>query len=98
MRIADIIWLPQVIDKIAWKHGVRPEEVEEIFFRKPLYRKVQKGHIPGENLYAAMGQTNTGRYIIVFFIYKASREALIISARVMDQKERRQYGQNLANS
>jgi hypothetical protein len=91
MLIDDIIWLPQVIDKLDWKHNVSPEEVEEILFSKPMFRKVQKGHIPGEHLYAALGHTNAGRYLIVFFIYKASREALIISARDMDNKERRQY-------
>ncbi len=48
MYIVDIIWLPQIIDKLAWKHNVTPEEVDQILFGKPFYRKVQKGHIPGE--------------------------------------------------
>jgi len=91
MRIVDIIWLPQVIDKLDSKHNLTPEEVEEALFGNPMYRKVQKGHIPGEDLYAALGRTNAGRYLIVFFIYKPSREALILSARDMDDKERRQY-------
>lgn len=91
MRIADIIWLPNIIDKLDWKHGVRPEEVDEVLFSKPLFRKVQKGHVPGEDLYAALGRSQAGRYLIVFFIYKQTREALILSAREMDRKERRQY-------
>ena len=53
MQIVDIIWLPQVLDKLDWKHHVTSEEVEEVLFDSPIYRKVQKGHIPGENLYAA---------------------------------------------
>ena len=57
MLIDDIIWLPNVIDKLAWKHHVTPEEVEEVLFDSPLYRRVQKGHIPGEDLYAAFGRT-----------------------------------------
>ena len=56
-----------------------------------VHRKVQKGHIPGENLYAALGQTDAGRYLIVFFIYKLGCEALILSACDMNDKERRQY-------
>jgi uncharacterized protein len=72
MRIDDIIWLPQVIDKLAWKHRVAPEEVDAILFSNPMYRKVQKGHILGEDLYAALGQTQAGRYLIVFFIYKST--------------------------
>ncbi|MCB9422940.1 MAG: BrnT family toxin [Ardenticatenaceae bacterium] len=91
MYIADIIWLPQIIDKLAWKHNVMPEEVDQILFGKPFYRKVQKGHIPGEDVYAALGRTNAGRYLIVFFIYKPNREALVLSTRDMDKKERRQY-------
>ncbi len=91
MHIVDLVWLPDVIDKLDWKHNVKPEEVDEILFGSPIYRKVQKGHIPGEDVYAAMGQTDSGRYLIVFFIYKTTREALILSARDMDSKERRHY-------
>ena len=91
MRIVDIIWFPQVIDKLDWKHNLTPEEVEAALFGNTMYRKVQRGHIPGEGLYAALGRTNAGRYLIVFFIYKLTREALISSARDMDDKERRQY-------
>ncbi len=91
MRIDSLIWLPQVVDKLAWKHGVSPEEVEEVLFSKPVFRKIQKGHIPGEDLYASLGRTRAGRYLAVFFIYKLSHEALIISARDMDGKERKLY-------
>ncbi len=91
MSIEDIIWLPHIVDKLAWKHHVMPREVEEVLFDNPFYRKVQKGHIPGEDLYAALGQTEGGRYLIVFFVYKTTREALLISARDMSKKERRQY-------
>ncbi len=92
MRIVDIVWLPQIIDKLAWKHGVEPEEVDQILFGQSRFRKVQKGHIPGEDVYAGLGQTESGRYLIVFFVYKQTREALILSARDMDKSEKRQYG------
>ena len=49
--------------------------------------------IEGENLYTALGQTEDGRYLIVFFIHKATNEALVISAREMTKKERRSYGE-----
>lgn len=35
MRIVDLIWLPDVIDKLDWKHNVKPEEVDEILFGSP---------------------------------------------------------------
>jgi uncharacterized DUF497 family protein len=40
----------------------------------------------------ALGQTDAGRYVTVLFIYKTTAEALILSARDMADKERRQYG------
>ncbi len=43
-------------------------------------------------MYAAYGQTAEGRYLIIFFILKPGSEALIISARDMDQRERKLYG------
>ncbi len=91
MRIENIIWLPYIVDKIAWKHHVTPQEVEEVLFDNPMYRKVQRGHNPGEDLYAALGQTNVGRYLIVFFVHKLTNEALLISARDMSDKEKKQY-------
>jgi uncharacterized DUF497 family protein len=38
-----------------------------------------------------MAGLSAGRYLVVFFVYKLTCEALIISARDMDAKERRLY-------
>lgn len=91
MRIVDLIWSPEVIDKLAWKHGVAPEEVEEVIFGKPRCRKLQRGHVPGEDLYVAFGTTHAGRYLSVFFIHKVDRRGFVVSARDMDPKERRRF-------
>lgn len=91
MYIADIIWLSNVVDKLAWKHSVMPEEVDQVLFSNPLNRKIKKGHRPGEHVYAALGQTDAGRYLIVFYVYKKTKKALILSARDMDRKERKLY-------
>jgi uncharacterized DUF497 family protein len=91
MYVIDIIWLPEIVDKLAWKHGVAAEEVDQVLFGESQFRRVQKGNYPGEDVYAAYGQTHSGRYLIVFFVYKTTREALIISAREMEPKERRLY-------
>lgn len=69
----------------------RPEEVEAMFFARPTYRFVETGHNPDENMYSAMGQTEEGRYIIAFFIHKKDGRALIISARSMDEAEKKRY-------
>jgi uncharacterized DUF497 family protein len=89
--IDDFIWLPDFIDKLAVKHQVSQDEVEEVFFDRPRYRFVESGYRPGEDVYAASGQTDGSRYLIVFFIQKPSHRALILSARDMDETERRRY-------
>lgn len=66
--------------------------MEEIFNRSPRYRFIETGDIEGEDLYAALGQTNEGRYLIVYFVHKATGEALIVSAREMTKKEKRTHG------
>jgi len=92
MRIEGIIWLRDVVDKLVSKHQVETYEVEEVFSGKPKIRFVETGERAGENVYLALGQTNAGRYLAVLFIYKQTQEALILSARDMETKERRQYG------
>ncbi len=92
MRIDGFIWLPDVVEKLAAKHQVAVEEAEQAFRRYPRFRFVAKGRRnKNENLYAAYGLTEAGRYLIVFFIHKSGALALIVSARDMDGKERRWY-------
>ena len=91
MQIDEIIWLSQLVEKLARKHDVTTTEVEEVFANQSHFRFVNKGERIGENVYSAMGQTDAGRHLIVYFILKPYRRALIISARDMDRKERRIY-------
>ncbi len=91
MYIDDFIWLPDIVEKLAAKHRVTQDEAEEVFFNQPRYRLVESGYREGEDVYAAGGQTDAGRYLIVFFIRKSANTALILSARDMDEKERRRY-------
>ncbi len=92
MRITGFVWLEEYVEKLERKHHVSPEEVESVFASRPRYRFVEKGHRPGENLYSAMGQSETGRYLIAFFVHKLDGQALIISVRSMDDAEKRLYG------
>lgn len=93
MRVDRIIWIPDIVDKLAAKHGVSLTEVEEVLHAQPHIRRMKRGHRPGEDVYAALGQTMAGRYLMVFFVYKQTREALVVSARDMDSGERRTYEQ-----
>jgi uncharacterized protein len=92
MRVHQITWVVGVEDKIIRKHGVWPDEAEQVFQHQPHVRFMERGHEPGEDLYAAFGQTDSGRYLAVFFILKRAGTALIITARQMTEREKRSYG------
>ena len=91
MKIKGLIWFDDIVEKLTRKHNVQQNEVREVLHNKPRFRFVEKGHRPGENVYAAMGQTDSNRYLIVFFVYKNDKRALILSARDMTKAERRLY-------
>jgi hypothetical protein len=92
MAIRSTIWLEEIEDKVIRKHRVWPKEVEQLLANSPHVRFMERGHVPGEDLYAAFGQTDAGRYLAVFFIRKPREQALIISARDMTDNERKSYG------
>ena len=91
MVISRIIWKDQFVEKLAEKHGVSLTEAEEVLSTKPHIRKMSKGLVKGENVYAAYGQTEGGRYLIVFYILILTGAILPISARDMDDAERKYY-------
>jgi uncharacterized DUF497 family protein len=93
MNIVGIVWLRDIVDKLIRKHQVETYEVEEVLENNPKIRFVEKGEREGEDVYLALGRTDAGRYLAVLFIYKQTREALIMSARDMAHKERKQYGE-----
>jgi len=56
LKIREIIWLEDIVEKLEKKHSVRQNEVIEVLENKPKFRFVEKGHRKGENVYAALGQ------------------------------------------
>jgi uncharacterized DUF497 family protein len=66
MRITNVIWLEQYVEKIERKHGVSRDEVESLFATQPPVRLVARGDVKGEDLYRTVGQTDEGRYLAVF--------------------------------
>jgi len=91
MDIRRCLWSEYVVDKIAWKHHLSTEEVEKALSSRPRIRRIERGRLKGEDVYVAYGRTEEGRYLTVFFIHKQSGDALILSARDMDEKERATY-------
>ena len=91
MRVAEVIWKQRFVEKLLIKHDVTIEEAEEVLRSRALFRRTAKGRVKGEDVYAALAQTLTGRYLVVFFIDKGRGVVLPISARDMDDSERRYY-------
>lgn len=92
LNVTGFIWLEDIVEKLWRKHRVERREVAEVFGEAPHFRLVEKGHRAGENVYAALGQTDGGRYLIVFFVLRRDGRAVILSARDMTDSERRRYG------
>jgi hypothetical protein len=84
--------MPGIVEKLVAVHEVTEDEVEEVFRNRPRFRFIESGHLQGEDVYSAEGQTDVGRYLVVFFILKLTGQALIISARAMTGRERKRYG------
>ena len=80
------------VDKSREKHGVTPEECEQVFFNRPLLLFHDPGHSTVEERYYVLGRTDEGRRLFVVF---TPRDALIrvISARDMSVAERKRYDQ-----
>ena len=91
MKIRGIVWLDSVVEKISTKHAVSQEEVRQILQGHATFRFVEKGHRQDENVYAALGRTKAGRYVVVFFVHKTDQRVLILTARDMTVAERRRY-------
>ena len=71
MEIKGCIWRDSIIEKLWRKHKVETFEVEELFNSQPYFRRLEKGHRKNEHFYIALGQTESGRYLITFlFISK----------------------------
>ncbi|HEX6903137.1 MAG TPA: hypothetical protein VF789_25695 [Thermoanaerobaculia bacterium] len=60
MKIEEIIWLEDVIEKLLRKHEVRIDEVMEVFENRPQFRFVEEGNREGEHVYLAQGRTEAG--------------------------------------
>ena len=93
MQIESIVCPEQIEAKLEAKHDVTYREARQALLGRSRIRFAEKGHTEGEDVYAGFGQTLGCRYLAVFFIYKpTSKTAVIISAREMNERERRTYG------
>ena len=93
MQIESIVCPEQIEAKLEARHDVTYREARQALLGRSRIRFAEQGHTEGEDVYAGFGQTLGGRYLAVFFIYKPTvKTAVIISAREMNERERRTYG------
>jgi len=85
LKIKEFEWDEGNILHIELGHGIKPEEAEEVFAVKPLFRKTRKDH------YVAMGPTLEGRYLIIVFELKEGGLARVITGWDMDSAEIRYW-------
>lgn len=85
MRISDFEWDEGNSLHLQLRHGIGPEEAEEVFANHPLFRATRKGH------YAAFGPTLAGRYLIIVFELKPKGIARPITGWDMRRAEIRYY-------
>ena len=85
MRIADFEWDEGNVLYLELGHGITPEEAEQVFVHKPLFRRTKKKH------YAAFGPTVVGRYLTVVFELKPRGIVQIITGWDMKRSEIQYY-------
>lgn len=69
MKIEGIIWLRDVVDKLALKHRVGTQEVEEALSDKPKFRFVEKGEQDGEGVYTH----RTFSLRLLYYLFRSSQ-------------------------
>jgi uncharacterized DUF497 family protein len=88
MKIHEILWPEDRVEHIA-RHGVTPEEVEEVCFGRSLVRRAPS---EGKNpVYYVLGQTAAGRYLFGVIIRLPDGRGYPVTARPMTAKEKRRY-------
>ena len=80
--------------KNAEKHDVSQADAESIFFNDPLIVAEDAKHSGTEQRFNALGKTTQNRLLQITFTLRRNRTLVrMISARDMNQKERRLYAQ-----
>ena len=88
MQICELIWPADRVDHIA-RHGVQPQEVEEVCFGQAL---VQRAKVSGRNpVYYVRGQTSSGRHLFCLIIRLPNGKGFPVTARPMTRKEKERY-------
>jgi hypothetical protein len=88
VQIHEFIWPADRVDHIT-RHGVQPEEVEEVCFGRAL---IERAKSSGTNpVYYVLGQTTSGRHLFCVVIQFPYGKGFPVTARPMTRKEKERY-------
>ena len=87
------LWDAANKEKNLWRHGLRAQEIEEVFFDegKKLYADVL--HSGREERYLLIGKTKLHRLLFIVFTVRHDK-IRVISARNLNRKEYHLYEEN----
>ena len=88
MPIAQFLWPEDRVEHIA-KHGVTPEEFEQVCFGRALILRAKaRGANP---VYYVLGETDSRRHLFCVVIEFPGGKGYPVTARDMTTKEKRRY-------
>jgi len=88
--ISEVLWPQDRVDHIT-RHGVTPEEFEQVCFGRPF---VLRAKATGQNpVYYLLGETDAGRPLFCVVIEFPGSKAYPVTARDMTTKEKRRYAE-----
>ncbi len=93
-KIVGFKWDKGNIDKSYKKHGIRPDETEEVFLDKDVQIERDIKHQEKEERYIAIGKTIEDKMLFVVFTMR-DYAVRIISGRRANKKERRLYEESI---
>lgn len=89
-KIKGFEWDKGNVDKSYQKHGITPNEAEEVFSDEDILFLEDIKHSQQEKRFEAIGKIVKGSILFLAFTVRGNK-IRIISARVANKKERRQY-------
>jgi hypothetical protein len=87
LRIRELLFDEWNEEHIA-QHGVIPEEVEEVCWQRPYVSKTRQERL------RVIGQTESGRYLVVILVSRGKGSYYVITARDATQAERRLFARH----
>lgn len=91
-KITGFEWDKGNIDKSYQKHGITPNEAEQVFLDDELLLWEDVEHSKQEERFKAIGKIAKGDVLFLVFTLRKNK-IRIVSARKVSKKERRQYEQ-----